>query len=287
MNKNKLLYLLILLLILPCMVGCNNDYTTINSDYERLYYKYPIRLEEDSYPQVAQKHCYTYYHYSGMKETGNLILYYNYDTSMDLCFLDYMMISFLKGKIKVSVIDIGGKTQSNIEEMTFQILDDCREKDSSNPVYIAGIPSPRMNSGSKESKKLIKKYPNKFDGLILYGDTLSKKYDFSDMDIKVFCMYGSNDNIVTPQDIEDSKIYYPSYSKFFEIEGANHTNMHFQKESRIKDDEHYNEFISVPGPLDNKDFEATISLSEQIDSLSNETINFLYKVGIEEGTNND
>ncbi|MFA9398167.1 MAG: alpha/beta hydrolase [Clostridiaceae bacterium] len=65
--------------------------------------------------------------------------------------------------------------------------------------------------------------PDKLNGLILLASYPQSKNDLTDYDIEVLSLRGSNDGFVSDAKIEESKIYLPIDSIFYEIKGGNHS----------------------------------------------------------------
>lgn len=64
--------------------------------------------------------------------------------------------------------------------------------------------------------------PDQVDGLVLWAAYPAQMDNLSNQDLAVISIYGTNDGIATPQEIEDSRPFLPPDTLFVPIEGGNH-----------------------------------------------------------------
>lgn len=82
--------------------------------------------------------------------------------------------------------------------------------------------------GGAMAGRYIKNNPQKVEQLILLASYIDGDDDLSDFEeLDVLSIYAENDEIVTAEDIEESKKYLPSNTEFIEIEGGNHSQFGF------------------------------------------------------------
>jgi hypothetical protein len=65
--------------------------------------------------------------------------------------------------------------------------------------------------------------PKDVDGLILWGSTPSPTHSLKKMDLPVMSLCGSEDGLVSPTQIENTRHLLPDQAKVIVVEGANHT----------------------------------------------------------------
>ena len=81
--------------------------------------------------------------------------------------------------------------------------------------YMAG-----HSLGGAMSSLYLEKHLDKFDGLILLGAYPAA--DLSTTDLHMFSIYGSEDDVLNRETMEENKLYGPKDSVYFEIQGGNH-----------------------------------------------------------------
>ena len=96
-------------------------------------------------------------------------------------------------------------------------------------------------------------------GLILIGSTHPRKDDHSGLKIPVMKIYGSNDGLASPAEIEQYKHNLPPHTQWVLIDGANHAQFAWYGEQLGDDD-------------------ATISREEQQAQLIGAMLGFLGRV---------
>lgn len=100
---------------------------------------------------------------------------------------------------------------------------------------------------------------NKIKGLVLLASYPQDKKDFTNRDIKVLSLWGSNDKVADLNKVRGAKNVMPANSKFIEIKGGNHGG--------------FGDYGSQKG-----DGEASIDNKEQINYTSNEIIKLLESI---------
>ncbi len=79
------------------------------------------------------------------------------------------------------------------------------------------------SQGGKMAGQFVYENPNEIDNLILLGTTHPRDIDLSNLDVNVLKIFGSNDGVASPEKIEKNKSNLPMDTKYYEIEGGNHS----------------------------------------------------------------
>ncbi|MFA6843552.1 MAG: alpha/beta hydrolase [Bacilli bacterium] len=262
--KKKLL--LVVLFILILLVGCGNkgeevnEYygegynVTINYSHDYSYYKYECaQLEQEQ----NYKNVIIIYH--DADEYKKIIGEREFRGSSDRSPFIAQILANNQYNVVYLVQANNGYTNA-LKKTTLDILEIEKSafKEGKCNYFVGGI-----SHGGKTAIKMMVKNQDSFDGLLLYANTLSRRYDLSETDKKVFCMYGSCDTVLTPKDIEDSKKYYPSNSVFYEISGGTNEGM--------------NLLAPIPDETIIQVSNYPISPSLQMSIMANETYNYMYQ----------
>ena len=99
------------------------------------------------------------------------------------------------------------------------------------------------------------------DGVVLWAAYPTEVARIDDKIIKAISIYGSNDGLATPEEIDDSREDLPPYTQFVEVEGGNHTQFGW--------------YDTSPDPIQPDDNPADITRQAQQDSIVQATTNFL------------
>jgi hypothetical protein len=68
-----------------------------------------------------------------------------------------------------------------------------------------------------------KKFPDKVQGVVLWAAYPSAVFSIRDTSLKVTSIFGTNDGLATPEEIEESRADLPPDTQFVPIDGGNHT----------------------------------------------------------------
>jgi hypothetical protein len=99
------------------------------------------------------------------------------------------------------------------------------------------------------------------DGVILWAAYPTEVARLDDKIIKVISIYGTNDGLATPEEIDDSRADLPPYTEFVAVVGGNHTQFGW--------------YDTSPDPVQPNDNPADISRQQQQDIIVQETLDFL------------
>ena len=95
------------------------------------------------------------------------------------------------------------------------------------PVFIGG-----HSLGGAMAAEMIRKYPERFAGLLLWAAYPAESNDLSKSQVPVLSVSGSKDGLSTPAEINAAKSLLPESTAYFEIEGANHAQFgHYGKQN--------------------------------------------------------
>ena len=89
--------------------------------------------------------------------------------------------------------------------------------DSTKEYILAG-----HSQGAKMAARFVYENPGIIDKLILLGSTNPKDFDLSTLKIPVLKIYGLNDGIAKPEDVEANMKFLPKHTRYIAIPGANH-----------------------------------------------------------------
>ena len=106
-----------------------------------------------------------------------------------------------------------------------------------------------------------KEYTDNIDGVVLWAAYPTEVARLDDKIIKAISIYGSNDGLATPEEIDDSREDLPPYTQFVAVEGGNHTQFGW--------------YDTSPDPIQPGDNPADITREEQQDSIVQATVGFL------------
>lgn len=115
--------------------------------------------------------------------------------------------------------------------------------------------------GGVSSCKYAKEFTDKVDGVVLWASYPSEQFRIDDTDLKVVSIYGTNDGLVTHDEIETSEEHLPSDTQWVPIEGGNHTQFGW--------------YDTSPYPVQPDDNPADITREDQQAQITQATINFL------------
>ena len=76
--------------------------------------------------------------------------------------------------------------------------------------------------GGAMACKFIVDHPSAVKKLILLAAYTTTSFDLSERTISVLSITASNDGLTTPEKIENNKVFLPSNTQYYEIEGGNH-----------------------------------------------------------------
>jgi len=106
-----------------------------------------------------------------------------------------------------------------------------------------------------------KENPDNIDGVVLWAAYPTEVARLDDQIIKVMSIYGSNDGLATPEEIDDSREDLPPYTQWVEVEGGNHTQFGW--------------YDTDPDLIQPGDNPANITRTEQQDIIVQATVGFL------------
>ena len=106
-----------------------------------------------------------------------------------------------------------------------------------------------------------KEYTDNIDGVVLWAAYPTEVARLDDKIIKVISIYGTNDGLATPEEIDDSREDLPLYTQFVAVEGGNHTQFGW--------------YDTSPDPIQPGDNPADITHQQQQDIIVQETVDFL------------
>ncbi len=106
-----------------------------------------------------------------------------------------------------------------------------------------------------------KQHTENIDGVVLWAAYPSDVARLNDKIIKAISIYGTNDGLATPEEIDDSRGDLPPYTQFVAVVGGNHTQFGW--------------YDTSPNPLQPNDNPADITRQQQQDIIVQETVNFL------------
>lgn len=89
--------------------------------------------------------------------------------------------------------------------------------DSTKEYILAG-----HSQGAKMAAIFVYENPGVIDKLILLGSTNPRDIDLSTLSIPVLKIYGLNDGIAKPEDVEANMKFLPKHTQYIAIPGANH-----------------------------------------------------------------
>jgi pimeloyl-ACP methyl ester carboxylesterase len=105
------------------------------------------------------------------------------------------------------------------------------------------------------------------DGVVLWAAYPSEAFRVDDKDLTVISLYGTNDGVVTLDDIGASEEHVPPDTLWVPIEGGNHTQFGW--------------YDTSPDPLQQDDYPADITRQQQQDYVVDSTSSFLESLGTE------
>lgn len=108
----------------------------------------------------------------------------------------------------------------------------------------------------------VKRYPQEYDGLILYGSYPSEKIDISDVDIKALQLLGDLDGFGLVDKAESARKYLPEDTQVYIMKGGNHVQF-----------AEYNKAVAYE-----KDNKAAITRKEQQKILRRKTVEFIQNI---------
>ena len=121
--------------------------------------------------------------------------------------------------------------------------------------------------GGVSSCAYAQKNSQDVDGIVLWAAYPSESFRIEDKDLPVISIYGTNDGVVTLDDIGASEEHLPPDTLWVPIEGANHTQFGWYNTS--------------PDPLQEDDNPADITRQQQQDYVVDTTSSFLESLGNE------
>jgi len=99
------------------------------------------------------------------------------------------------------------------------------------------------------------------DGVVMWASYPSEGFRVDDKIIKALSIYGTKDGLVTPDEIETSRLHLPPYTQWEEITGGNHTQFGW--------------YDTSPYPVQPEDNPADITRQQQQDIIIQATVDFL------------
>ena len=99
------------------------------------------------------------------------------------------------------------------------------------------------------------------DGVILWAAYPTEVARLDDKIVKVISIYGTNDGLATPAEIDDSREDLPPFTQFVAVEGGNHTQFGW--------------YDTSPDPVQPDDNPADITRQQQQDIIVQESVDFL------------
>ena len=106
-----------------------------------------------------------------------------------------------------------------------------------------------------------KKSPDAIKGVVLWASYPSSTFSLSDTRLKVISISGTDDGLVTPEEIEASRADLPPDTQFVTIEGGNHTQFGW--------------YDTYPNPVQPDDNSPGITRQQQQRQIINNTVEFL------------
>ena len=76
--------------------------------------------------------------------------------------------------------------------------------------------------GGSMAAEFAAREPDQVDGLVLLASYPASSIDLTDSGIDVISVWGSNDGLVTEEDVEDSRLRLPASAEMLVIDGGNH-----------------------------------------------------------------
>jgi pimeloyl-ACP methyl ester carboxylesterase len=76
--------------------------------------------------------------------------------------------------------------------------------------------------GGAMAAEFSKSNPSLVDGLVLWASYPADNTDFSDSELPVLSIFGSNDQVASLEEIEDSRNRLPEETQYIQIDGGNH-----------------------------------------------------------------
>jgi pimeloyl-ACP methyl ester carboxylesterase len=109
-----------------------------------------------------------------------------------------------------------------------------------------------------------KNFPDMVQGVVLWAAYPSPAFSIRDTSIKVISIFGTNDGLATPEEIEASRADLPPDTKFVAIEGGNHTQFGW--------------YDTYPNPVQPDDNSPDITRQKQQCQIIYHTVEFLEHV---------
>lgn len=115
--------------------------------------------------------------------------------------------------------------------------------------------------GGAMAARFVYENPEAVDGLVLWASFPAENNDLSNLDLAVTSIYGTNDGLSTPAEVQASARLLPPEARLVAIEGGNHT-----------------QFGAYGTGLQNRDNPATISFDEQQAQIVAATVELLQQL---------
>ena len=76
--------------------------------------------------------------------------------------------------------------------------------------------------GGKMAVRFVSERPGAFEGLLLVGTSHPRETDLSDLQLDVVKVYGSEDGLASPEEVEAFTHNLPAHTQFIQVNGGNH-----------------------------------------------------------------